>query len=242
MRCLFKLSLTAFAVLFLASCGGSGGSGGNGNVGSGDFSDFLSDIPPLDTAGYTKIGETKSLAYQEESSTQPARELNITISRKDFTLFYQNYISDDNFNYDYYLKNPGSKNLINAHININAYAYDDSSRAHMQLASDRSIGDGKFDEVFGKMFGSPIYAELTATYEGNMSAEFAAYYAEAMGSGKLFDISDADVYCYTYYYTYGIDYFWTCEKGTADAFYYFTLEFDVGSPETSYVRFGKQIF
>jgi hypothetical protein len=237
MRELLKLGLTVLALLVLAGCGGGGGSsqggGDNGGSGNDDIADFMSEFPPFDTAGYTVTHEYKDVLYYDDSSSALALAFNATMSGKDVTPDYDSnsYYNDDNdFAYYYELNDPVPKGLNYGYVMIEGRI---DSYIGIQLEADKSISNDKFANLFGEIDASLLGGVCTDTaYNGNMSAEFAAYYADVTGSGGLFD---AAVDCgYTDHVTH-----WECHKYDGEFTYEFWFDFD---GTTSQVTFQKSLF
>jgi hypothetical protein len=261
MKGLLKLSLTALVVFVLTGCGGGGGGGGNSNGGGGSggdggilpggdghIADFMSYFPSFDPLGYTLNSESKIAEYRNAfySSSELAKTFNATISGGDFTLYESEgfYNNDNYFRYVYRLNNPPASNGLyySGTINIEShYGYYGSQITMFITAEGRSIPNREFADVFGEIdAGLLTQATISATYYGDMSAKFAAYYEDVRQGGKFFDESNPDVDCdITYETVYGHT-MWYCFKYEGAIEYYFALTSD-SAGTYSIVHFDKNI-
>jgi hypothetical protein len=174
----------------------------------------MSDFPPLDTSGFTITYEHKMVTYYNNSSTQLAKSFNITVSGKDVTLYNEHYVDNNEFRYDYILNDLASKGLHNGYIWVENYY---NLYIGMILDANRSISNSEFTNLFGNVDAALLDDVATITkYEGDMSSEFADYYADI--SGKFFDINNANVSCNTDSATE-----WQCDKNDGEFYHYFRL-------------------
>ncbi|MDR1285273.1 MAG: hypothetical protein LBJ88_03635 [Campylobacteraceae bacterium] len=172
----------------------------------------MSDFPPLDTSGFTTTYEHKMVTYYNNSSTQLAKSFNATVSGKDVTLYNEYYVDDNNFRYDYSLNDLASKGLLSGYIWVESYY---NLYIGMVLEANRSISNSEFTNLFGNVDAALLDSVAAITkYEGDMSSEFADYYADI--SGKFFDINNANVSCNTDDATE-----WQCDKNDGEFYYHF---------------------
>ncbi|MDR1285338.1 MAG: hypothetical protein LBJ88_03960 [Campylobacteraceae bacterium] len=211
MKHLLKLGLITLVTSFFIGCGG-GSSSNNGDIyqETDHITQFMSDFPMLDTSGFTLTKEGRAITYYDNSSMDLSIAMNTTlVNEKDFSITGEHYADTNDFWYVYELNNPSTKGLEFAEAYISTYFYNFyDSFIDMRFEANRTISNSEFANVFGEidadlLSGAGIYLE----YEGNMSAKFANYYAEATKVGGFFDISDANVECDTDSETY-----WQCEK------------------------------
>jgi hypothetical protein len=127
--------------------------------------------------------------------------------------------------YHYDLNDLASKGLSYGHTSI--FGHPDSSSITMTLRASKSISNSAFANLFGRVnANSPTEVSIMTKYEGDMSAEFADYYADVIENGELFESSDCtDISV------------WQCSKDDGGFQYSFVLYFD---GTYSNIRFYKK--